>query len=258
MAHSIDDARLLFELMRGPVAGDPTAAPMWADRPDELPKRVIAVERTWDFGPLPANVREPFRAALDAIDRDLAIPVEEISPEELWPTARAKGGSPGLDWYALVTAEELAWLGRAFVEEHLEEFSAPFRFEMERALRAPIDSYLEARLRRFDYVLDMDELVGDDAVLVCPAHGYAGWLADGTLPDTGKVAGSEGYNLGEFNLSGHPSLALPAGMTDVGVPFGIVVNGPRWRDDMVLAFGAAWERAHPSPATAPGYEPFGV
>jgi amidase/aspartyl-tRNA(Asn)/glutamyl-tRNA(Gln) amidotransferase subunit A len=258
MAHTIADARLLFELMRGPVAGDPTAAPVWGDRPDELPTRVLAVERTWDFGPLPANVREPFRAALDAIDRDLGIPVEEIAPADLWPTARANGGEPGADWFTMVIAEELAWLGRSFVEEHLEEFSEAFRFEMEDALATSLDGYLATRLRRFEYTLDLDVLLGDDAVLVCPAHGYAGWLADGTLPGTGKLPGGEAYNTGEFNLSGHPSLAVPAGMTDVGVPFGVLVNGPRWRDDLVLAFGAAWERVHPWPAVAPGFEPFGV
>jgi Asp-tRNA(Asn)/Glu-tRNA(Gln) amidotransferase A subunit family amidase len=34
------------------------------------------------------------------------------------------------------------------------------------------------------------------------------------------------------------------------------ITGPRFRDDMVLAFGEAWERANPWPAVAPGYEPF--
>ena len=253
---TVEDVQLLFDLMRGPVDGDPSAAPMWGDRRDELPSRVIAVERTWDFGPLPDDVRDPFRTALDAIDRDLGIPVEEISPEELWPTARANGGHPGRDWFTTVTVEEVHWLGRAWVEAHLDAFTDAFRSEMERGLRTTVDAYLAARLRRFDYALDLDVLLGEDAVLVCPAHGYAGWLADGSLPESGEPAGSEGYNMGEFNLSGHPSLALPAGVASNGIPFGILVNGPRWRDDLVLAFGAAWEGARPWPAVAPGYEPF--
>jgi Asp-tRNA(Asn)/Glu-tRNA(Gln) amidotransferase A subunit family amidase len=155
-----------------------------------------------------------------------------------------------------VTVEELHWWGRSWIEEHLEDFSEAFRLEMERGLRTTIDAYMAARHRRFDYALDLDRVLGEDAVLVCPAHGYAGWLADGPLPGTGKPAGSEGYNMGEFNLSGHPSLALPAGVASNGVPFGILVNGPRWRDDLVLAFGAAWEGIRPWPAVAPGYAPF--
>ena len=255
LATSVADARLLFAIMRGPVEGDPTAAPMWGDR-DDLPTRVIAVDRTWDFGPLPEDVATPFHAALEAIDRDLGLPVEVIEPAELWPTAIANGGNPGMDWYVTVTVEELHFLGRAFVQEHLEDFSDAFRGEMEHALAFTVEDYLRARHRRFDYALDLDRLLGEDTVLVCPAHGHAGWLADGTLPGTSRPCGSEGYNTGEFNLSGHPSLALPAGVATNGVPFGFLVNGPRWRDDLVLALGAAWERARPWPAVAPGYEPF--
>jgi Asp-tRNA(Asn)/Glu-tRNA(Gln) amidotransferase A subunit family amidase len=154
--------------------------------------------------------------------------------------------------------EEVHWLGRAFVESHLEEFSPDFRQEMEDALAIPLERYLAARHRRYDYAADIDRLLGEDAVLVCPTHGHPGWLADGTLPETGGKVGAQGYNVGEFNLSGHPSVSLPAGVCSNGVPFGLLVNGPRWRDDLVLAFGAAWERARPWPAVAPGYEPFGA
>jgi Asp-tRNA(Asn)/Glu-tRNA(Gln) amidotransferase A subunit family amidase len=72
------------------------------------------------------------------------------------------------------------------------------------------------------------------------------------------VAGPDGYNTGELNLSGHPSLSVPAGQCANGLPFGLEVNGPRWRDDLVLGFGAAWERAHPWPAVAPGHDAFPV
>jgi amidase/aspartyl-tRNA(Asn)/glutamyl-tRNA(Gln) amidotransferase subunit A len=59
-------------------------------------------------------------------------------------------------------------------------------------------------------------------------------------------------------MSGHPALSVPAGLCANGIPFGLQVAGPRWRDDLVLDFGGAWEEVHPWPATAPGYEPFAV
>jgi Asp-tRNA(Asn)/Glu-tRNA(Gln) amidotransferase A subunit family amidase len=252
---SVADVSLLLEVMRGPVEGDPSAGPWWSPR-DDMPTRALATPRTWDFGPLPPEVDALFRLALDAVERDLGIPVEEIAPQALFPTAIANGGDPGRDWYTTVTVEELNWLGRAFVEAHLEEFSAPFRFEMESALRATLEEYLAARHRRFDYVEDLDRLLGQDTLLLCPTHGYPGWLADGVLPGTSGPVGSEGYNTGEFNLGGHPSLSLPAGTCSNGLPFGLEVSGPRWRDDLVLGFGAAWERERPWSAVAPGYEPF--
>lgn len=255
LASTVADARLLLDVMRGPVEGDPSAAPEWTPR-REMPSRVVVTTRTWDFGPLPPEVDEPFRVALGAIERDLGLPIDEIDPASLFPAAMANGGDPARDWYVTVAVEELHWLGRSFVEESLERFGAPFRAEMERALRYTVADYLAARHRRFDYAADLDRLLGPDAVLVCPTHGYEGWAPDGTLPGTDRVAGPEGYNTGEFNLSGHPSLSVPAGTCPNGLPFGILINGPRWRDDLVLEMASAWERAHPWPMVAPAFEPF--
>lgn len=254
MATTVADARLLLDVMRGPVEGDPSAAPMWTPH-GGMPSRVLATTRTRDFGPLPAEVERPFRAALDAIERDLGLPVEEIAPSSLFPTTGVTGGESRDDWYVTVAVEELHFLGRSWVEVHLGEFSAAFRGEMEHALRFTVEDYLNARLRRFRYTLDLDELLGQDAVLVCPTHGYEGWMADGNLPGTDRPAFGEGYNCGEFNLSGHPSLALPAGTCANGLPFGILVNGPRYRDDLLFELADAWERAHPWPGIAPEYEP---
>jgi len=252
---SVADAKLLLEVIRGPVKGDPTAAPRWSYR-EAMPSRVLATVRSRESGPLPREVDAPFRAALQAIERDLGLPVEEIAPAALFPSTDADESRD--DWYVTVTVEELHWLGREWVEAHMDEFSAPFRFEMQNALETTLDQYLAARHRRFAYTADLDRLLSEDAVLVCPTHGYEGWLADGTLPGSEGPAGSEGYNTGEFNISGHPSMSVPAGSCSNGLPFGLEVTGPRWRDDLVLEFGAAWERAHPWPQTAPGYEPFAV
>jgi Asp-tRNA(Asn)/Glu-tRNA(Gln) amidotransferase A subunit family amidase len=241
--------------MRGPAEGDPSSAPSWSYR-GGMPSRVIAVSRSRDLGPLPAEVDAPFRAALAGLERDLGLPVEEITPSDLFPTNGYGGGESGDDWYVTVTVEELHWLGREWVVANLDRFSAAFRGEMENALGYTVQDYLGARLRRFGCTLDLDRLLGDDAVLVCPTNGEQGWLADGTVPASGRVAGGEGYNTGEFNLSGHPALSMPAGTSANGLPFGLEVVGPRWRDDLVLELAGAWELAHPWPAVAPGYEPF--
>ncbi|HEY7659703.1 MAG TPA: amidase [Actinomycetota bacterium] len=255
LATSIEDCRLLLEVMRGPVSGDPTAAPAWTPR-GGMPSRVFATPRTRDFGPLPADVEAPYRAALDAIERDLGLPVEEIPLRRLFPGAAVEGPATRDDWYLTVAVEELHWLGPDWVAAHMDEFSRSFREVMEDAAGFSLADYMAARLRRFDRVADVDALLEPDAVIVCPAHGYAGWRPDGTLPGLDRPAFGEGYNQGEFNMSGHPSLSVPAGLAENGIPFGLLVTGPRWRDDLVLEFGAAWERAHPWPVSAPGYEPF--
>jgi len=54
------------------------------------------------------------------------------------------------------------------------------------------------------------------------------------------------------------ALSVPAGTSSNGLPFGLEIVGPRYRDDLVLEFGAAFEGVWPSPTVAPGYEPFHV
>ncbi len=250
LGSSVEDVHLLLDVMRGPVAGDPTALPSWSPGGADV-TRVIASPRTWDWGPLSEEMAMLYAAAIGRLERDLGIPVEEVEPSTIFRT-----GNPGEDWFTTVAAEELAYIGREVVQANLANLSPPFRFAMEAALELTLDDYLGPRQRRFGYVREMDELLGDDAVFVCPTLGHIGWLADGTLPGTDGPAEGDGYNVGEANLTGHPALSVPAGVASNGIPFGLQITGPRWRDDLVLGVGAAWERANPWPAVAPGYEPF--
>ena len=253
LGHSVADVRLLLDVMRGPEAGDIGAAPVWEPSAGHA-SRIIAGPRTFDWGPLPPAVEEPYRAALDSIERDLDLPVEEIDSASIFTF----GGDPGEDWFVLVSVEELHLIGRDRVQANLDRLSPPFRSTMEYALGVTLDRYVEARRNRFEYARAMDELLGEDVLFVCPTLGHEGWLAEGTLPGTDGPAGSDGYNTGEANLTGHPALSVPAGVSPNGIPFGLQVTGPRFRDDLVLAFGEMWEAANPWPPTAPGYDPFDV
>jgi Asp-tRNA(Asn)/Glu-tRNA(Gln) amidotransferase A subunit family amidase len=257
LAAGIEDVKLLLHVMRGPVDGDPTAAPSW-QYGGGMPRRVLAALRTRNVGPLPEDVEEPFRASLGAIEGELGLTVEEISTVSLFPSLDLTETQTRDDWFATVAAEELIWLGRVWVKEHLDQFSDDFRAAMEYGLRLSLDDYLEVRQHRFAYASDLDRLLGEDTVLVTPTNGYAGWLPNGMLPDDDRAAEAEGYNTGEFNMSGHPALSVPAGLSANGIPFGLQIVGPRYRDDLVLEFGAAWQEARPWLATAPGYEPFPV
>ncbi len=253
LAHTVADVRLLLDVMRGPEPGDIGAAPSWEPIAGRA-SRIVAAPRTFDWGPLPPAVEERYRTALESIERDLELPVEEIEAASIFTF----GGDPGEDWFALVAVEELQPIGRERVVANLDKLSPPFRSTMEYALAVSVDRYVEARRNRFEYARAIDELLGQDVLFVCPTLGHEGWLADGTLPGTEGPAGSDGYNTGEANLTGHPALSVPAGMSPNGLPFGLQVTGPRFRDDLVLAFGDAWEAANPWQPTAPGYDPFEV
>ena len=46
-----------------------------------------------------------------------------------------------------------------------------------------------------------------------------------------------------FNVTGQPALSLPIGVTATGLPVGLQIVGPMGADALVLALGAALERA---------------
>jgi aspartyl-tRNA(Asn)/glutamyl-tRNA(Gln) amidotransferase subunit A len=47
-----------------------------------------------------------------------------------------------------------------------------------------------------------------------------------------------------FNLTGQPSISLPCGFTDGGLPVGLMLSGRPFEDATVLRLAHAYERSH--------------
>jgi len=233
------------------VAGDPTALPAWQRREGAWPARILATPRMSDYGPLPEGIQSSFDAALADLTAATGLPVELVPapfPEQL-----------DRDWVLTVGVEELTWIGRDVALARADELSPNVRRTLEHAARTTVDDYLAARRRRFAFTKLLDELLGADAILVSPTMAVEGFYADGRMPGEEEPGtDSPAYNTQAANITGHPALSVPAGISSNGVPFGLQITGPRYADDLVLAVGAAWEAVCPWPLTATGYEPFGV
>jgi Asp-tRNA(Asn)/Glu-tRNA(Gln) amidotransferase A subunit family amidase len=255
LAQTVADARLLLEIEAGPVPGDPSALPYPFPMPGGMPARAIAAPRLVDLGPLPEPVHGAFAAALDAFERDTGLPVEPIRPSEIF-----RAGNPSEDWMLLCALEHVHSFGWDFCEANFERFSSVFRDVVEYARKRPLDDYMVARRRRFEYVRELDLLLGDDAVLLTPTNCFQTMRADGGADDsTGQPGeGPDSYNTDPQNMTGHPAISVPAGPLPEGVPFGLQITAPRFRDDMALSVAETWERTNPWPLVASGYEPFAV
>jgi Asp-tRNA(Asn)/Glu-tRNA(Gln) amidotransferase A subunit family amidase len=254
MGISIADVRLLLAIMAGPVAGDPTALPSGMPEGEtiELPRRVFATPRFAPWGPLPAPVEELFGAALRTLESELDLSVVSMEPRDVYPE-----GNIDDDWFTIVAAEHARFLGREEIEANERLYSEEFASGVRAGLSVSIEAYLEARRRRFEYVRRLDELLGADGLLVSPTMCAEGWSSEGILPGASSPGTpGDAYNTQAANVTGHPALSVPAGRSPNGVPFGLQITGPRFRDELVLAMGDAWERAMPWPIAAPGYEPF--
>jgi Asp-tRNA(Asn)/Glu-tRNA(Gln) amidotransferase A subunit family amidase len=200
------------------------------------------------------------RGAVDeTIERDLldaaatmqqcGIAVEEIDN----PVPGAVGA-----WFTLAAAELAQSL--AAHRDRWGELDPGLRAMLQFAESITLDAYIAARRERYRLCAAVDELLGTDTVLVTPTHNAQSWPAAGPWPmsvdgvDTPGVA----VNTNDFNLTGHPAASVPIGRDDAGVPFGMQVVGPRWRDGLALGVAAALETARPWPRVADGYAEFPI
>jgi Asp-tRNA(Asn)/Glu-tRNA(Gln) amidotransferase A subunit family amidase len=252
-ATMVADLRRLLEIEAGPVGGDPTAWPAPDLTPGKGVARLLATPRLSQAGPLPEDVAALYEAAVDAAGDVFGLPVERIELATL-----LSAGNPIEDWPVLCATEHVHRLGRDFVTANLDRMSASARGFFEYGLGVSLDGYMAARRRRFAYVKELDELLGDDAVILSPTNAASGFLADGRLTPEGEPGMLPGdvFNTELANITGHPALSLPAGISPNGVPFGLQVIGPRFRDGMLLELAALWEERHAWPRTAPGYDSF--
>jgi Asp-tRNA(Asn)/Glu-tRNA(Gln) amidotransferase A subunit family amidase len=252
MATSVADATLLFDVMRGPVAGDPAALPSWEPQPDAWPRRIVATPRMCPYGPLPDGIEASWKRTLSSLADAAELPVEVIDPP--FPT------SIDDDWYTVVAIEERVWVGGDELDARSEDLTAYMRHADQLAKRTSVDDYVAARRRRFLMVKLLDHLLGVDAVLVSPTMCVEGFLVDGRFPGDGEVDATPigAYNTVAANITGHPAISVPAGVSANGVPFGLMITGPRFRDDLVLALAERWEAAQPWSLAAPSYQPFDI
>jgi Asp-tRNA(Asn)/Glu-tRNA(Gln) amidotransferase A subunit family amidase len=253
LATTVADLRLLFAIESGPVAGDPTALPFRYPVSGERPSRIFASPRLSGAGGLPDAVSTAFEAALEAAARVFGTDVERLETETLWPD-----GGPVDEWVVLASVEHVHRLGREFVQAGLDRMHPSARSLMEFGLGCSIDDYMKARRRRFEYVRQFDELLGADAVILSPSVAATGFLADGrlTMDVEPGILPSDVYNTEVANMTGLPAMSLPAGIFPNGVPFGLQVMAPRFRDGLLLDLAEAWERDRPWPLVAPGYDSF--
>lgn len=250
----VDDVALLLDVLRGPADGDPTALPS-PPPPGDVAVRRVTVMRHWSGAALAPEVEALFDDAVARFAALVGVEPEERSAAALFAGEPSlHGHATGPDWFTVCTAEHVHRLGRGWVEAHLEQLHPASRAFMEEGLGVSIDAYLAARRRRFAFARAVDRALGEAGVVLSPV------MAVDAGPAEGPGGGTPGdwYVTDAQNITGHPAISLPAGLHPSGVPFGLQVTGPRFREDLLLDVAARWERTYPWPLVAPGYEPFGA
>jgi Asp-tRNA(Asn)/Glu-tRNA(Gln) amidotransferase A subunit family amidase len=252
LASSVSDAGLLLKLMTtvGPIPDQP---PLNSPTPRlRLPRRVLAARRMVDWGPLPKAIDRAFAAVLERLENDVGMHVELLNTAFLPREPNADD-----DWFTISQVEQAWALGRETIEQRAELFDPVFLEQLQYGLKVDAQTYVAARARCFAYAQELDRLLDENDLLLTPTMAVEGYLCDGRLPGSEKPGSPpEACNTMAPNMTGHPALSLPAGLLPNGLPFGIQMVAPRFREDLLLSMGRLWERHSPWPHVAPGYEPF--
>jgi aspartyl-tRNA(Asn)/glutamyl-tRNA(Gln) amidotransferase subunit A len=129
-------------------------------------------------------------------------------------------------------------------EQHLRErphaFSDEARGSLEWGLDMKATAYAEAQHFRRGFTARLEQLMSECDVLVAPTATIAAAPIADRPADYERNAWK---NTSVFNLTGHPSVSVPCGFTQGGLPVGLMITGRLFEDNKVLQFANAFERA---------------
>ncbi len=243
VADVVHEARVTL----GPAPGDWVSVPAsTVDLEPAPPARVLAC-RTFraDVDPV---VEAAYDAAVQALD-DAGMVIEHVdAPSD---------AAAVIDWFVMATAELAQSL--AHVRDQWDSFEPSLLAQLQFGELISAADYIAATRRRHEIGARIDALVGDDSVLVLPTLNVPAWGPEGPAPDAaGSVVGDPtiATNTPELNATGHPAVSAPMGFDHDGVPMGLQIVAPRFRDGLALGLAALLERVQPWPTVATGYEPF--
>lgn len=248
-ARSAADAALLLSVMAGPSALDPQSAAPHGESSMTAPVpwvKGLRVAYSPDLGGVRvqedvANRVEQAVAALSSLGADIRIldhpgfddPLETF--ETLWYSGAARA------------------VGR-LSDDEAETLDPGLRAVARRGARLCATDYVAALEERVRLSAAVDEILSSVDVLVTPslpldsfevgADVPVGWSDDRWMTWTPFTY--------PFNITGHPALSIPCGLSDRGLPVGLQLVGRKFEDGRLLGIASALERVLPA-LSPPGW-----
>jgi amidase len=232
LARRVEDLALLLPIIAGPDGEDPHIVPVELRDPALVEVPALRVVTFGDNGIRPPTTEtiDAVRAAAAALADRGARVVEEVPPglQDAWDAYDGLIRADGFDWLQrLITTAGTTGFGsydtRGWVRRDPPMAGDDLARLVERA------DTVRARLLAWVQGVDL---------IVCPAmprpailHGEssASWFGD-TYSDV-------------HNLTGWPAAVVRGGTSPEGLPIGVQVIAPPWREDLVLAGAAVVEAA---------------
>jgi aspartyl-tRNA(Asn)/glutamyl-tRNA(Gln) amidotransferase subunit A len=245
LARTVEDAALYIDAVAGYHPADPTSVPhpgyRYTEILDRLPKRLkIACSPTLGYATVEPDVARLAAQAVEAF-REMGHEVE------LW-----EGELPdlGTEWALLAGAETYGRIETVF-ERHRDDWGRSFARGLEISRDRVTPKFIgHACRRRGELNAAVEGIFERFDLLLTPTLPTEAFAAPGPPPDT--IAGVKlrspmhvvAFTF-PFNLTGHPAASVRAGFGKSGLPVGLQIVAPRYRDDLVLQAAHAYEQARP-------------
>jgi len=238
IARRLCDLRLALRAMAVPDARDPVFAPAPLEGPPL--KRPIKVALCADIGaPLHASVKEALARAASALAAAGYVIEEPKLPSvmeahELW------------DW--ICQGELREFMADAVAELGDRPMKTAIGYMMARIPVFSLADYLTLYARRASIIRQWSTALESNPVLLSPVSARPQFLWGEDVAS--QEANNESYRvqapLTAFALIGAPGVAVPTGIAG-GLPTGVLVMAPRFREDVALEAAEIIERACPAP-----------
>jgi amidase len=248
MARSAIDAGILLGAIAGADPDDPTAS--LAPVPDYaaaagagLAGCRIGVDAAWNGDDVDAGTRAVLADAL-ATFAALGAEIVDVRFPDVAQTVA--------DWVPQC-AVEAAVAHRDRYPRLKEDYGTVLASVIEAGKAITGTDYQAILLRRAAFRGRVDSVFATIDILLTPVQPFAP-LTLAQIRTLGEqpalIARLQRYTC-PFNMSGHPTLTLPGGFGEDGMPVGLQLVAARWREDLLVRAGAAfqartsWHRRHP-------------
>ena len=239
MARTTRDVAILLQVIAGHDPEDPgsVSGPPVEPLSDnaDIVSMVIGIETSYLTAVMEDDVRRNFDRAVDLLS-ELGARIEEVKIPRLDASLPAE---------VAILFPEAASVHRRFLDERPMDYGEDVRRSLLSGRLYRADDYVEAQrvrwvLRRdlaaaFDRV---DVLAMPTVIIEPPEWGQQTFIAQGRRLD---LLNAFIRCTAPFNLTGHPALSIPCGLTSRGLPVGIQLVGPPFSEGSILRVGHAFE-----------------